>query len=278
MQKNVIEGEHEEFAGKMCRTCSTADSSLQMLVCSRCQKAYYCSKECQKVDWKRHKAKCVPSNNEELKRAKADEETVLNFVQRYYVEIMMKIIDTCDKSATTGLNKSDLILEFDFMPDDSGTCPVLRDPPEFKVAEVRGYLEGSRPNLPNWCDVHGDRQTYDEKKNSIVRDIKDLRSRITDDHVMCLARFPTTHSIYRLQCKERNGSQMFSFEAVDAFQSAIQDDDFEPLKRMFETSRVEWIKEKLGKSSLPHVSDLDMIRIMLNRMGADFPLTGNNVD
>jgi endogenous inhibitor of DNA gyrase (YacG/DUF329 family) len=37
-----------------CRICG---STSQIKVC-KCQKAYYCSKNCQKIDWKKHKSEC----------------------------------------------------------------------------------------------------------------------------------------------------------------------------------------------------------------------------
>lgn len=37
-----------------CRICG---STSQIKVC-KCQKAYYCSKNCQKIDWKQHKSEC----------------------------------------------------------------------------------------------------------------------------------------------------------------------------------------------------------------------------
>ena len=39
-----------------CRTCLGMPTEL--LRCSACKKTYYCSKECQKKDWKKHKPRC----------------------------------------------------------------------------------------------------------------------------------------------------------------------------------------------------------------------------
>lgn len=49
---------------KFCRACKRAEGELdvQMKRCSRCKRAWYCSKECQKKDWsERHKKECVPA-------------------------------------------------------------------------------------------------------------------------------------------------------------------------------------------------------------------------
>lgn len=39
-----------------CNTCLKTETKL--LSCSRCKRTSYCSKECQKQDWKEHKKDC----------------------------------------------------------------------------------------------------------------------------------------------------------------------------------------------------------------------------
>jgi hypothetical protein len=61
---------------------------------------------------------------------------------------MKRIVEVSDES---GLNKSELLLELDFNSnDDEGIAPTLQDPPNFKIAESRGYFERSRPIEPDW--------------------------------------------------------------------------------------------------------------------------------
>ena len=47
------------LGGNTCASCSKPAS----LRCTRCKKAHYCSKECQKADWPSHKRVCVPAKN-----------------------------------------------------------------------------------------------------------------------------------------------------------------------------------------------------------------------
>jgi hypothetical protein len=44
-----------------CYQCGT--SGVDVLKCSRCKQAAFCSKECQKKNWKFHKQSCRPSSS-----------------------------------------------------------------------------------------------------------------------------------------------------------------------------------------------------------------------
>lgn len=46
-----------------CDHCKKS-STVKLLVCSRCKKVAYCSKECQKTAWKAHKKTCIPWTKE----------------------------------------------------------------------------------------------------------------------------------------------------------------------------------------------------------------------
>lgn len=51
------------MARKACRHCDSekcSDDKEKLLACSRCRSVWYCSKEHQKADWKRHKVECKP--------------------------------------------------------------------------------------------------------------------------------------------------------------------------------------------------------------------------
>jgi hypothetical protein len=41
-----------------CMSCERTDDTVQLRGCSRCKAVYYCSRECQKTDWKWHKKVC----------------------------------------------------------------------------------------------------------------------------------------------------------------------------------------------------------------------------
>jgi hypothetical protein len=49
----------------VCNCCSRTATSLKknLQLCGRCRNAYYCSKQCQKQDWKNHKKLCIARKN-----------------------------------------------------------------------------------------------------------------------------------------------------------------------------------------------------------------------
>ncbi|VDC07653.1 unnamed protein product [Peniophora sp. CBMAI 1063] len=48
----------DERRSKICRQCGIRDMQKDLFRCSKCQHIYYCSKECQKANWKLHKEMC----------------------------------------------------------------------------------------------------------------------------------------------------------------------------------------------------------------------------
>jgi hypothetical protein len=45
---------------KKCKTCDIDESKIKLMKCAKCQcnHIFYCSKKCQKVDWKNHCNEC----------------------------------------------------------------------------------------------------------------------------------------------------------------------------------------------------------------------------
>ncbi|KAI0750189.1 hypothetical protein C8Q80DRAFT_676537 [Daedaleopsis nitida] len=59
---------------RKCNTCYTSGDKRELFNCSRCRSVTYCSKECQRADWKKHKPIC--ENNSVLEsRLKEHEST-----------------------------------------------------------------------------------------------------------------------------------------------------------------------------------------------------------
>ncbi|KAJ7348043.1 hypothetical protein DFH08DRAFT_867246 [Mycena albidolilacea] len=48
----------EQPLAKSCRTCGAAEPLVTLLSCNNCKAVQYCSKDCQRSHWKRHKLEC----------------------------------------------------------------------------------------------------------------------------------------------------------------------------------------------------------------------------
>lgn len=122
-----------------CRHCIKTDFKFNLLFCSRCNQTCYCSKECQKADWANHKPLCCPKTKKVTKNADASEQLIVDYAERHYVPIMLRLMNECDKNP--GLTIHDFVLELDFNPDENGNVPVLQDCPQFKLFTNSKYVE-----------------------------------------------------------------------------------------------------------------------------------------
>jgi len=126
----------------VCMFCNTTKSKHSMKLCSQCRTTFYCSKECQRNDWKTHKPHCQPSS---FSRANSDifHKIVDRFLIDHHDAIVLKVHET-------GYKLEELVLELDFAPDEFGVAPALSDPPQFEVLSVKNahkYLQKKYPNL-----------------------------------------------------------------------------------------------------------------------------------
>ena len=263
------------LTNRICRHCNNSDMTasfqLKLMACAKCHQAFYCSKECQKADWKKHKPQCSTATSKDSKRTEASLQSVQNFALTNYADIVEKILECCDEM---GVKKEELLVEVDFSPGKDGTIPALNDPPEFIVKDARGYFEGSRPNEPDWFHKNDDDVVYKKNIDNFLGAFKDSFERMTSNHVLCTVRYPAGVSVYRLQLQssQADGHQMFSDQALDAYRSALEDEDFGPLSRIFDETQMVHFKRRLG--GMPSEDDMDRVRMMLNSMGGNFPTRG----
>jgi len=79
-----IANKMENLAGKRsCAACGAHGLNVKLNVCSRCHKTYYCSVECQRKDWPKHKDPCKKIAAEE-----ADYEKFIKGQQQEYVQLV----------------------------------------------------------------------------------------------------------------------------------------------------------------------------------------------
>ena len=224
---------------KLCRKCNKMEHSTEfqknLLKCSRCKSAFYCSRECQVADWKAHKPFCKAVSSKATKVMRFNEQTIYGFVENNYFSILKEIVKV---SIETGKSKGDLLLELDFYDssENGRGAPALQTPPQFKVAVSKGYFEGSRPNEPDWFYKNVDRTCYNANIPMFVKSMKDLYNRLTDVHLFVLARPPDNQGfgVYRIQLQSPiKKNHMFSQDTIDAATKAIQDGNFGPISSLF---------------------------------------------
>jgi len=268
---DIMQGSRENdenkkpFSIKMCRYCNKSELSdefqLSLMACARCQNTFYCSKECQKDDWKVHKKHCKLMTKADTKRVACQEQILMNFVNMHGGKILAEIVEVCNK---TGLKKDDLLLELDFLIGENGTAPALKDPPEFKVAEACLYFEGDRPNEPDWFyKGTSDTENYEHAIKNVMSNLKLHFNGKNENHLLCFAQYPGGCSSCKVQLQQpTSGRHMFSNGAVAAVNSLIKSDDNVPFKHYFEPNIAKKIEKELGGMGLIVPSQEMMEEIM----------------
>jgi len=83
------------------------------------------------------------------------------------------------------VHTKELVVELDFHGNGS-IAPALKTPrPEFKIGVTKKYLEGSKPELPDWFDEQS------RKDNFLLR-FRDQYQRLTEDQILFIYRAPDT--------------------------------------------------------------------------------------
>jgi hypothetical protein len=197
--------------GKICRNCDKAETQLggtSLMKCSTCKATYYCGRECQVADWKSHKIMCklATEGGFSSSHAKAVESAVMSFVKMNYYSI----VDECYKKCKEyNVPKKELVIEINFF----GDAPALRD--EFKVGLTSRYLEGSRPDEPDWFSKGT--SVYKSNIGRWLVGAKDHYDRMTSDRLLAFCVYGDGNSgVYKLSLMNPGtGKELLSDEAVD---------------------------------------------------------------
>jgi hypothetical protein len=141
---------------KMCAHCDkfeTLDGAKHMK-CQRCKLSYYCSKDCQVSDWKKHKKSCNELGSGIVSRSafKTSKFTLWAFVKSNYFDIVKEVYK---KMQECNVPKKDILVEVDFR----GDAPALRN--EFTVWLTSDILEESAlVDVPAWLRADSIKKTF----------------------------------------------------------------------------------------------------------------------
>jgi hypothetical protein len=170
-----------------------------------------------------HKKVCHPPDRSLEKVTKGGQgDSILSFVIINYYDIMKEIVRITQEK---GIDKQELVLEIDFFAN-KGSAPALRDPAEFKIGITSRYLEGDRPDEPDW--FYKGTSVYDSNIKVFIAVLSDRYHRMTSDRLLTVTRYASGSSsgVHRLfLMTEVDGTPLFSDDALDAFARAMNNDD-----------------------------------------------------
>jgi hypothetical protein len=159
-----------------CNNCQITSSEKKLSKCSRCNKVYYCSRDCQKEDWNEHKKRCVDKKNKisETEQEQEDQqEEEFKFINKItLLDIFDKVIDSCcSKTLYEKAFKSYLLLEIENGKDINfiKEC-LLNDEIKPKLAK-KGIIYYLKNNLK-------DRYFCTKVVNTLIELIKNINSNI----------------------------------------------------------------------------------------------------
>lgn len=195
----------------ICRNCNKLGTDFSS--CSRCKTTFYCSRECQKADWKAHKLSCVRQTKEMKKEMKSGNALFHTFLKKNSMDVMMAFNDAMEE---TGLPRKDLLLELNFRSDGDGElAPALRN--IFNVGVTRRYYEGDRPDEPYWLRRERGMEHYEDQTDHLVATLRGMHSKMTEDHILIFAMYPSRPSVSRMNTQDLQMMAMQSLLSGNAF-------------------------------------------------------------
>jgi hypothetical protein len=133
----------------------------------------------------------------------------MSFRQEFLFPILDELYRTTKR---LGVEKSELVMELDFFED----APALRG--AFKIGLKRNYVEGNRPDEPNWLRK-GEDEEYDYNVQAWIRGLQDHFDRgvTKDDLIITCRNADGSHGSHRVQMlNARTYEPLFSEEAMNA--------------------------------------------------------------
>mmetsp|Transcript_32109 Transcript_32109/g.78018 ORF Transcript_32109/g.78018 Transcript_32109/m.78018 type:complete len:759 (-) Transcript_32109:2558-4834(-) len=213
-----------------CGNCGNMDRSdgfqKALMRCTRCKSIHYCSKECQRADWKQHKKVCKPIPKATKIRKSAINTDLHVFCNRHYNYMMIRMVEACDHH---GLKMKDMVVELDYTTNTKNVIPAIQDPPIFKIVPFRDYGEGSEES--DWlleC-----KETKPKYYEELIADMKMNCSKPTPNTLMFLVNHMAGSAcVGQIE-------QKLNENALDAYRTAINKGDFGPLSKILRSDVLE---------------------------------------
>ena len=125
---------------RLCSFCKTTLPENLILSCGRYHMVSYCSKECQRNDWRDHKPSCREGSGLRNKNYELYATMACKFLTDHQDEIKEKIKKTMNE---TGHEIDELVLDLDLSADDYGIVPILLN--QFEILSVDKLLQTRSP-------------------------------------------------------------------------------------------------------------------------------------
>jgi len=204
-------------AARLCRRCSLDErgAGRRFKSCARCGDAYYCSRECQRLDWKAHKPNCNRSHGgraEAAERAprpydaKTTQNVVLGHVQTHYFEIRRGVMGLLATPRCATL--ADVVVLFDQRDPAAGTS----------VRPWAEYADGSAIEaIGHW--FHPGTDVFERNVASFMAQLRQVRDTLQPDQLFIVAALHTGTAVQRLTMTvpgpDGRMFNAFSAEALD---------------------------------------------------------------
>ena len=151
-----------------------------------------------------------------------------SFCELNYYRIVKEFLRVC---AETGLERKELALVVDFMPDKDGIIPALKIPPEFTVGITKEYFEGSRPAEPDWFYKNVEGHCYEEGVAHWMHGVKDRYQHLSVHEILGLVRSVDSSAVtspFNLMSSQGR-KLLFSDEVFEVFGKFLSDGEVEKL-------------------------------------------------